>query len=79
MAEQRGSITLGVGQFCTNPGMIIAIGGEDLERFTGRLSQLIDETAPAKCFTVESVRHMLKKRDAFAGRCRNGGIELRST
>jgi alpha-ketoglutaric semialdehyde dehydrogenase len=49
MAEQlAGSITLGVGQFCTNPGLIIAIGGEDLERFAGRLSQLIGDTPPAK-------------------------------
>jgi NADP-dependent aldehyde dehydrogenase len=27
------SLTLGVGQFCTNPGLIIAIEGPDLERF----------------------------------------------
>ena len=27
------SVTLGVGQFCTNPGLTIAIGGEALDRF----------------------------------------------
>jgi alpha-ketoglutaric semialdehyde dehydrogenase len=27
------SLTLGVGQFCTNPGLVIATDGDDLERF----------------------------------------------
>ncbi len=27
------SMTLGVGQFCTNPGLVIAVDGPDLERF----------------------------------------------
>ena len=28
-----GSLTLGAGQFCTNPGLVIAVDGPDLERF----------------------------------------------
>jgi alpha-ketoglutaric semialdehyde dehydrogenase len=49
MAEQlAGSITLGVGQFCTNPGLIIAISGEGLDRFERKLSQLISDAAPGK-------------------------------
>lgn len=36
-----GSITLGVGQFCTNPGLIFGIGSEALDRFTEDLSQWI--------------------------------------
>lgn len=49
MAEQlAGSITLGVGQFCTNPGLIIGIEGEDLERFSRRLSSLFTELSPGK-------------------------------
>jgi len=49
MAEQlAGSITLGVGQFCTNPGLIIAIAGEDLDRFERKLTQLISDAAPGK-------------------------------
>ncbi len=28
-----GSLTLGAGQFCTNPGLVIAVGGTDLDRF----------------------------------------------
>lgn len=49
MAEQlAGSITLGVGQFCTNPGLIIAIAGEGLDRFERKLSQLISDATPGK-------------------------------
>lgn len=33
------SITLGVGQFCTNPGLIVGIEGEDLQKFMELLSE----------------------------------------
>lgn len=42
-----GSITLGVGQFCTNPGLIIGIDGDDLEAFMIELGKEITRTAPA--------------------------------
>ena len=35
-----GSITMGVGQFCTNPGLIISVDGNDLKKF---ISELADE------------------------------------
>jgi NADP-dependent aldehyde dehydrogenase len=41
------SITLGVGQFCTNPGLIIGIEGEDLQNFMNVLSQEMEKVAPA--------------------------------
>jgi 2,5-dioxopentanoate dehydrogenase len=41
-----GSITLGVGQFCTNPGLIIAIENEGLSRFIKSLSTAVENTAP---------------------------------
>jgi 2,5-dioxopentanoate dehydrogenase len=40
------SITLGVGQFCTNPGLIIAMASPDLEKCLGLLAKLISETPP---------------------------------
>lgn len=43
-----GSITLGVGQFCTNPGLIIGIDGEDLQLFMTTLKTEISNIAPAK-------------------------------
>ncbi len=41
-----GSITLGVGQFCTNPGLVIAIDNDGLSRFIKSLSQAIEKTEP---------------------------------
>jgi NADP-dependent aldehyde dehydrogenase len=43
-----GSITLGVGQFCTKPGLIIGIEGEDLNKFIDTLTDEIINVAPAK-------------------------------
>ena len=40
------SITLSVGQFCTNPGIIIGIENEDLENFISALSSEIKNIAP---------------------------------
>jgi 2,5-dioxopentanoate dehydrogenase len=45
-ATLAGSITLGVGQFCTNPGLIIAIENEGLERFIKTLSSEINKVVP---------------------------------
>lgn len=41
------SITLGVGQFCTNPGLIIAMEGDGLNRFIQSLSVEIQKVLPA--------------------------------
>jgi len=40
------SVTLGVGQFCTNPGLIIGVGREPFERLTRRLVELIRQAQP---------------------------------
>ncbi len=42
-----GSITLGVGQFCTNPGLIIGIESESLKTFIHDLGKAIQKIAPA--------------------------------
>lgn len=41
-----GSITLSVGQFCTNPGLIIGIEGEELKTFIHDLGKAIQQIAP---------------------------------
>jgi len=41
-----GSITLGVGQFCTNPGLILGIKSDGLSRFIEHLSAGIAEAEP---------------------------------
>ncbi|PLW88294.1 aldehyde dehydrogenase family protein, partial [Mucilaginibacter sp.] len=40
-AKYAASITLGAGQFCTNPGLMMAVQGEGLDRFTGALAAAI--------------------------------------
>lgn len=42
-----GSITLGAGQFCTNPGLILAIKGPELDKFINLLSLGIAAAQPA--------------------------------
>ncbi len=41
------SVTLGVGQFCTNPGLLIAQDGPELTTFTQVLTESISAIAPA--------------------------------
>lgn len=45
-ANLAASITLGVGQFCTNPGLIIALEGEGLNRFINALSIEFQKAMP---------------------------------
>jgi NADP-dependent aldehyde dehydrogenase len=42
-----GSITLGSGQFCTNPGLLLGIKGKSLDTFVNGLSQEILAIAPS--------------------------------
>lgn len=46
--QYAASITLGMGQFCTNPGLLIAIEDEGLDQFLQNLSKEIESVAPAK-------------------------------
>ncbi len=47
-AMYAGSITLGVGQFCTNPGLILGIEGEPLQTFISALGKAIEQVPPGK-------------------------------
>ena len=42
------SITQGIGQFCTNPGLIIGIEGDDLQNFMRMLGDKIKKSPPGK-------------------------------
>ena len=57
-----GSITLGVGQFCTNPGLIIGIEGEALERFIEVLGNEIKGIAPAKMLHAGIAKAYVEKK-----------------
>lgn len=46
-----GSLTLGSGQFCTNPGLVIAVDGPDLQRFLESATSTISDTAATTMLT----------------------------
>ena len=47
-AQYAGSITLGMGQFCTNPGLMLAVESPALHDFLDHLSTGIEAVQPAK-------------------------------
>ena len=46
-----GSLTMGAGQFCTNPGLVLAIEGEGLDAFVEAASTAMRAAAPATMLT----------------------------
>lgn len=55
-----GSITLGAGQFCTNPGLLLAIKGTDLNQFSEALATAIENIAPS-CMLHASMQNDFEK------------------
>ncbi len=54
MATQyAGSITLGVGQFCTNPGLLLGIDSDALTNFEQTLGNAIQQSAPTTMLTED--------------------------
>ncbi|MCE7796329.1 aldehyde dehydrogenase (NADP(+)) [Sphingobium sufflavum] len=45
------SLTLGAGQFCTNPGVVIALDGPDLDRFIAAAAEAVGKAAPQVMLT----------------------------
>ena len=58
-----GSITQGVGQFCTNPGLIIGLEGGDLQKFISKLGKEIEKSAPATMLHPGIAKAFDEKRD----------------
>ncbi|MBL0129990.1 MAG: aldehyde dehydrogenase (NADP(+)) [Chitinophagaceae bacterium] len=58
-----GSITLGAGQFCTNPGLIIGLEGPDLSAFMEVLGKEINKIAPATMLHPGIFKNYRKKKD----------------
>jgi len=74
--EQRGeaiaqafvqSLTLGAGQFCTNPGLILAVQGPALDRFVAAASQALARAPAATMLTPGIHRAFEKGVAAFSG------------
>ena len=50
-AEYAASITLGAGQFCTNPGLLIGVESPGLDRFKAALKKALENSASATMLT----------------------------
>lgn len=63
-AEQyAGSITAGTGQFCTNPGLILGIQGEDFDSFVYRLGESVKKIDPT-CMLHPNIKSQYEKSKA---------------
>ena len=54
-AIYAGSITLGTGQFCTNPGLLLGIKDKNLDQFSKELAEEIEKIAPS-CMLHPSIK-----------------------
>jgi NADP-dependent aldehyde dehydrogenase len=63
-----GSLTLGAGQFCTNPGLVFALDGPELAPFLDALSAELGSHQPAIMLTRSIYAAFEKGRDALADR-----------
>ena len=64
------SITLGVGQFCTNPGLIVVQAGAETDAFLAALGAKLAATPPAYMLTkgiCQAYRHGVDERARAAG------------
>jgi NADP-dependent aldehyde dehydrogenase len=62
-----GSFTLGVGQFCTKPGLVFAERGPDTEGFLKKLAEVV-RAAPCGTMLTSSIRDaFLENRDKITG------------
>ena len=68
-----GSITLGVGQFCTNPGLIIGLEGQELTTFIDVLGKEINKSVPATMLHAGIFKNYRKKKDEAL---KQNGVEL---
>ena len=63
-----GSLTLGAGQFCTNPGLVFAVTGPDLERFEAAAVAALTAAAPHVMLTPGIFGAYEQGVDRLAGR-----------
>lgn len=58
-----GSITMGVGQFCTNPGLLVGVKSEALDEFSSALENNLAEAAPATMLNDKIAEGYYRLRD----------------
>lgn len=62
------SMTLGVGQFCTKPGLVFAVSGSGLDAFRQAAAAAVTAAAPNTMLTADILAAFAANRDAVAGR-----------
>ncbi|MEV5541293.1 aldehyde dehydrogenase (NADP(+)) [Saccharopolyspora shandongensis] len=67
-AAFAGSLTLGAGQFCTNPGLVLAIDGPGLDAFTRAAAGAVATNTGATMLTTGIADHYATAGDALAAR-----------
>ncbi len=67
------SMTLGVGQFCTKPGLVFAVAGPDLDRFKAAVAEAIGASAPAPMLSADIRTAFERGRDQL---CAERGITV---
>lgn len=60
------SLTLGTGQFCTNPGIFIAVKGEAFDHFKQILASEIRDTVPTSMLNSSICTHFNKGKDLLS-------------
>lgn len=74
LAKQfAGSLTLGVGQFCTNPGLVIGIAGDELNKFIEALKEEIVKIAPGSMLNEKIAAGYAESREKVIGQ---SGVEV---
>lgn len=71
--EFVGSLTLGAGQFCTNPGLVLAIEGPGLDEFLQAAKVAVTATAPALMLSPGIHRNYQRGVERTAG---DGAVSL---
>lgn len=71
--QYAGSLTLGVGQFCTNPGLVIGVAGEDLNLFIEALKHEIAGIAPCSMLNEKIAAGYAESREKMIGQ---SGVEV---
>jgi NADP-dependent aldehyde dehydrogenase len=51
-ASYVASLTMGSGQFCTNPGIVLALAGPDLDRFVAAAAKALSDATPQVMLTA---------------------------
>src|SRR4029079_803894 len=65
------SVTLGAGQFCTNPGLVFLPSGSDADQFVEKLGELMSAT-PDQTMLTPGIRSSYEK--GVAGRSSQTGV-----